>query len=424
MHPKFQYLKQLMEDNIEYVNFDLVLGDPFMPAATALIVLFMLHKRVGNEVLALAAAFIFNLNPAYVVLAVLLLWIFQKSKKPKGHVSKKKRPAAEVVAVPIAISSKASPTIGTEYDHILVGSDLSTLYTAALLGKNGHRCCVLQPIDAPLLEANPIDAPCAVPLVNLSCGRIERYQYLLDVVQSHAPKERVVFSPLGTEEDGYTSAIIRTVLPSTKSSLFVNKKLPLTLSLRSGDKSLVYDLLAATPFDKTAFSLYLTKLRMGVQSIVQFLFKRSVPSSIADGVKPSDGLRIVQEVSSILPLSYLPWTSLSYLPSPTLTHPPSPSLTLPHLLSPTLTLPQLSAASTESVAHSSGLESTTAIDLFSSLEVVMTNEGLTCDRTSALSLAQTIDFAASGVFYPDGGYPAVEATLCRAISTYGGVVYR
>jgi hypothetical protein len=40
----------------------------------------------------------------------------------------------------------------TKYDHVLIGGDLGTLYTAALLSKNGHKCVVLQPTLSPLLE--------------------------------------------------------------------------------------------------------------------------------------------------------------------------------------------------------------------------------------------------------------------------------
>jgi hypothetical protein len=46
--------------------------------------------------------------------------------------------------------------------------------------------------------------------MNASVGRIERYQALLDAVQDNHGSERVTFAPVGTEADGYSSAILRT----------------------------------------------------------------------------------------------------------------------------------------------------------------------------------------------------------------------
>ena len=44
-------------------------------------------------------------------------------------------------------SSLTADKFDTTFDHILIGNDLSTLYAAALLARNNHRCCVLQPTD-------------------------------------------------------------------------------------------------------------------------------------------------------------------------------------------------------------------------------------------------------------------------------------
>lgn len=45
-------------------------------------------------------------------------------------------------------------------------------------------------------------------------SKVERYQPLLDAVQSMDPKQRVVFAPLGTAENGFTNAIVRLIAPS------------------------------------------------------------------------------------------------------------------------------------------------------------------------------------------------------------------
>ena len=135
LHPQFQYCKQIAEEN---VNFDFVLGDSLMPIATAVIVLFMLHKRVSNNIIALAAAFIFNVNPFYVCLVVFFWWLTRSgNKKPKLYIPKKMRSSKEVSVELTEFNQDTSYPL--DYDHVLIGNDLSTLYTAALLSRNGHK---------------------------------------------------------------------------------------------------------------------------------------------------------------------------------------------------------------------------------------------------------------------------------------------
>lgn len=145
LHPRFQQCKQFLEEN---VNYDVILADSMMPFSTAVIVLFMMHKRVSNNIIALAAAFIFNVNPFYVCLIVLTWWYFEGgSKKPKMNIpaAKNRRNVKDssISTVPIKFS-KVPIEVNiamTEYDHVLIGNDLSTLYTAALLSRNGHKVC-------------------------------------------------------------------------------------------------------------------------------------------------------------------------------------------------------------------------------------------------------------------------------------------
>lgn len=140
LHPTFQYVKNFLEEN---VVFDLVLGDPIMPFATAVIILFMLHKRVSNNIILLIAAFIFNINPFYIC-SILILWYFTRSKKriPKLYKNNKvspKRIRESVVSGMKIYDENNGIEKDVVYDHVLVGNDLSTLFTAALLSKNGHK---------------------------------------------------------------------------------------------------------------------------------------------------------------------------------------------------------------------------------------------------------------------------------------------
>lgn len=204
LHPKFQMTKLFLEEN---VDMNLLVGDPIMPITTAVIILFMLNKRVSYNILTLVAAYIFNVNPFYVSVAFIVLMFGSIAAKPKKFQQRKSgKPADATSYVPEKIGDlNVSPD--KEYDHVLIGNNISCLYAAALLSKNGHRCCVLQPKDGPRLQVYPEGAPCASPLCNDSIGRVDRYQALLDMAQP-AKADRVTFDPIGSEHNGYTSTII------------------------------------------------------------------------------------------------------------------------------------------------------------------------------------------------------------------------
>lgn len=214
LNPKYQQAKQFIEEN---ANFDVFLGDSLLPTTTAVIVLFMLHKRVSNTLIGLVALFLFNVNPLYVCLAAVALWVLSAGKQPPKQFNGQNARAAKAhiasnsnVAKEVRIDQNNMASVQTEYDHVLIGNDIGTLYTAALLSKNGHTCCVLKPASLgpscevlycvftysylhayldlfiffsyrircrdSLLQVHPTGAPCAAPIVNLSIGRIERYQ--------------------------------------------------------------------------------------------------------------------------------------------------------------------------------------------------------------------------------------------------------
>lgn len=152
LHPTFQYAKQLAEDNID---FRFQLGDPLIPFATVVIILVMMHKRVSNTILALVGGFMLNMNPFYVLLSLLTWYRWSHSKRPRQYV----KPARQATATPskhelkpIPFQASAMEKKGLEYDHVLVGSDVGTLYCAALLSRAGHRCCVLMPRGVHQLE--------------------------------------------------------------------------------------------------------------------------------------------------------------------------------------------------------------------------------------------------------------------------------
>jgi hypothetical protein len=265
LHPKFQYCKQLAEEN---VNFDFVLGDSLMPLATAVIVLFMMHKRVSNNILLLAASFIFNVNPFYICLAV-LTWFFTKSgsKKPKFYVSNNiKRTKDTKGRSDEAVVYNEEISFDDDYDHILIGNDLSTLYTAALLSKNGHKCCVFQAKGAAPNTCFPEGAPFSVNVRNPALGKIDRYQSLLDIVQRKDKANRVTFVPLGSEEDCYTHTVLKIAGTGGKGG-----KGGSVWPLKAGEGSLTTDVCSRLHFEKAPLTGFLKSVTNAQAAVTGYL---------------------------------------------------------------------------------------------------------------------------------------------------------
>ena len=91
---RFQYVKQLLEDQ---ADFRLFVSDPVLPWTTAIIILSMMYKRVNLTAMFLIAAFIFSLNPVYVVMLALFWGVLSlSSKSPKLHLPIKKKSRSPV----------------------------------------------------------------------------------------------------------------------------------------------------------------------------------------------------------------------------------------------------------------------------------------------------------------------------------------
>jgi hypothetical protein len=144
---------------------EVVLGEPLIPTATAVIMLYMMYKRIPLEALVLLACFIFNLNPLYVVTFYILWKLSVVQHKPKQFI----RPT--VSTRPQRLRRLVDIPVDKTYDYVLIGNNISTYYTAALLSKAGQKCLVLLPPDAPATELRVADAPSPVLLDNLSVGR-------------------------------------------------------------------------------------------------------------------------------------------------------------------------------------------------------------------------------------------------------------
>lgn len=141
-----------------------------MPVATAVILLYMMYRRVPHDAVILIACFIFNVNPLYVVTLFILWKSYSVKHKPKDYVR-------VVPKKPDEKFSQVDKLAEKSFDFILLGNNISTLYAAALLSKAGQKCCVVIPENTPAVEVFPEGSPCPVIVENLRMGRPIYWSY-------------------------------------------------------------------------------------------------------------------------------------------------------------------------------------------------------------------------------------------------------
>jgi hypothetical protein len=148
---RFQLLKHYIQENVDVETF---MGEPFIPWSTAIIILLMLNKRVNSNILIFVGVLILNVNPFYITLMTFFLLLQnaftrKRSKRLKDSVQKKHQ---IIKKCDVGSSVTEFETLDLNFDHVLVGNDFSTMYTAALLARYGGRCCVLQPKELDISE--------------------------------------------------------------------------------------------------------------------------------------------------------------------------------------------------------------------------------------------------------------------------------
>ena len=362
-------MKQYLEENI---TFDFTLGEPLIPAATAVIVLYMMYKRLDANILFLAGCILFNINPVYVVIAT-IFWMLRSfgNKTPKGFAKttaftgdyKSYAPQAAQELYDANSNSKK-----TDYDHVLIGNDISTLYAAALLSRAGHSCCVLRAKGVAPSSVHPEGTPCSVPLRNCSINKVERYQSLLDTVQVLKngqfviDDERIKFSPIGSPSNSYAHAVLKSGSH--------------TAVLRAGEGALADDLATDFAVDKAVFTQFVQSITDNNNNITNYLIEKIAPGSADAQTKEFVALA---------------------------------STTVDNVLS-------------RYCAHDqNGAE---IADVLSLVAAYTADEALRPAECSSVALSNFFtNYQSGGVFYADGGYEASERVLARIIRKYGGAVY-
>jgi hypothetical protein len=161
---------------LENVNMNIITGEPMLPISGIVILLYFLYRRVSLQSVVLIGSFLLNINPLIVIILIFAL----NRRVSSSAAAATKLPSRRINKVPpidmmsLATREHLSKDIGSgatfklslkyesnvrklandnSFECILLGNDLSTMYTAALLSLSGMRCCVLQLSDANLPSA-------------------------------------------------------------------------------------------------------------------------------------------------------------------------------------------------------------------------------------------------------------------------------
>lgn len=417
LHPTFQSWKQWLDDvwDRHTPSLEVTLGDPLMPLVTIIVVMSLMHKRVPNDLLVLSGGLLFNVNPIYVVLGTIAFHWITKILRPmpkqyvKGEVRSRKKSVdtpdegrqvayadSQLAHEPTTVDGLASNL----FDHVLIGGDVSTLFTAALLSKVGHRCCVLNPEGSSPTSVCTAEAPCTIPLENLLVTKPERYQALLDLVQKDLHQStRVYLVPAGTEEEGYAHTLVRPLplgssvensgnhSPSWKQAMSAPLSLLDVWSVRPSLWAFVSDLASRFLVDGTAMIDFLEKIALQQIYVTSFLVNRGFPAAVQQPVTSTGGLVKGEAEKAFESVSL---QSVS------------------DLLNSTGLAPDMPA---------------THVMLGAVLSAV-DELGLSPAEASGTTLAHAVSGMSSGTFYPRGGVVALEKMLTTVIQRAGGLIVK
>ena len=164
---------------------------------------------MDNFGLLLLSAFLFDINPLYVVVFSLIWKLLRKELSSKVGIK------SDVISV--ALSKKVDIEDGNtkradpsrEYDYVLIGNNIGTHFTAALLSKAGFSCCIVCcPLNYPPLEVHPMGWAAPIPIQYGRVTNVTLYQNLLDMAQEIDPITRVIFKPIGSADSLHTHSVL------------------------------------------------------------------------------------------------------------------------------------------------------------------------------------------------------------------------
>lgn len=228
LNPWFQWVMGLLDDLFAIE----LMGEARMAPAAIVVLLFMLYRaKQPLSYLALAAAFFYNIHPILVGGLTVGMKVWALRRKPKGYVPPNKRAGVGVGAGETGATADEDkdkrPTrlrkgdglsadardmqtltsLPKEVDHIVLGSDVGGLYTAALLARVGHTVLVLESGDSLgncMTEMKGVQVDYGL----LSVGKLQVYDKMLQSAYLEGAPA-VKWSRVGTEENGYSFDVAR-----------------------------------------------------------------------------------------------------------------------------------------------------------------------------------------------------------------------
>jgi hypothetical protein len=187
-------------------------------------------RKKDMAILGLISAFLLQVNPLYVIIAYSLYYLRLfiakalsrlSTRKKRSGIKKKLIPAMnkkdimsykpESISAFMANNATSSSVLA---DVVLIGNDIGTLYTAALLSQAGKRCVVLEPWNCQPYKVSATSDP-NLPdayVENISIGNPERNQVIFEKVlriDECDELQRLVLRPIGSSVDEYTHSVIR-----------------------------------------------------------------------------------------------------------------------------------------------------------------------------------------------------------------------
>ena len=162
-----------------HISFELQLDEPIIPWGAAIIVLVLIHKRFPNSIFVLLTAFLFSINPLYVCIVYITYWLYLNRYSKPRYTAIKRPLCDDYLTYSPEHFNKIKDTATITYDYVLIGNDVSTLFTAALLSRVGYTCCVLQPASAPPVTVTLPPSPTSTnatpqPPLSLRSSRLGR----------------------------------------------------------------------------------------------------------------------------------------------------------------------------------------------------------------------------------------------------------
>ena len=401
LDPRVQGFLELVDTN---VNLDLMV-EPHIGIQTALLVLMILRSRVASKTgFAFLSAFVFNLNPIYVILCAAGWYVLGHCNRyPRGYQVAKPRAVQTTEPRSMRGEHVLASDFDKDFDHVLVAAaaDLSTLYAASLLAKVGHSCCVLIPegLDDSLVAFTP-SAPFAVPVCNVTTGGAVRYQELFDVVQSKssaAADDRVLFVPVGDAADGYVHTIVASV--QTKTALGTAS----CYALRTGESALVGDLARKASLRREEVGAFVKALEDLKGKQAPYLYSK------LDTNRPRAALGAVAAAVAD--------SSSSSSNSGKVSNTPAESFR-DHCMAPFHEWPGRNPLTSQLWTRVQSLG-----PVLGAVAIAVTGEAVPVHEMSASAVTTMFTAADTGVHYPVGGLLALRRALIRTIREAGGEVY-